>query len=70
MLVLDPSKRLRVEHIKRHSWMMAEVPRLSPSSCGALQGSEPNEQILRLMQSLGIDSIKTKEVRFTYIIFL
>ncbi|PSN45623.1 hypothetical protein C0J52_16996 [Blattella germanica] len=61
MLVLDPSKRLSVEHIKRHSWMIAEAPRISPISRGALQGSEPNEQILRLMQSLGIDSVKTKE---------
>ncbi|XP_046665420.1 serine/threonine-protein kinase SIK2-like isoform X2 [Homalodisca vitripennis] len=60
MLVLDPSKRYSVEHIKRHRWMMEEAPRLLlPSTSSSTD--EPNEQILRLMQSLGIDAIKTRE---------
>ncbi|PNF21273.1 hypothetical protein B7P43_G02143 [Cryptotermes secundus] len=61
MLVLDPSKRYSVEHIKRHRWMVAEAPRLLPSTGGEQHGTEPNEQILRLMQSLGIDAVKTRE---------
>ncbi|KAK6645374.1 hypothetical protein RUM43_001650 [Polyplax serrata] len=60
MLVVDPSKRYSIESIKRHRWMQAEVPKLPDSPPpGAVH--EPNDQILRLMQSLGIDSIKTKE---------
>lgn len=62
MLVLDPSKRYSVDHIKRHRWMVAEAPRLLPSTGGEQHGTEPNEQILRLMQSLGIDAVKTREV--------
>ena len=62
MLVLDPSKQYSVEHIKRHRWMVAEAPRLLPSTGGEQHGAEPNEQILRLMQSLGIDAVKTREV--------
>ena len=62
MLVLDPSKRYSVENIKRHRWMVAEAPRLLPSTGGEQHGAEPNEQILRLMQSLGIDAVKTREV--------
>nr|CAD7393991.1 unnamed protein product [Timema cristinae] len=65
MLVLDPSKRYCVENIKRHRWMVAEAPRLLPSTGEHLSAgtakSEPNEQILRLMQSLGIDAVKTRE---------
>lgn len=62
MLVLDPSKRYSVDQIKRHRWMVEEAPRLLPSTgtCGDAKG-EPNEQILRLMQSLGIDAVKTRE---------
>ncbi|XP_067011544.1 serine/threonine-protein kinase SIK2 isoform X2 [Anabrus simplex] len=62
MLVLDPGKRYSVEQIKRHRWMMAEAPRLLPSTGDATSNKpEPNEQILRLMQSLGIDAVKTRE---------
>ena len=42
--------------------MVAEAPRLLPSAGGEQHGAEPNEQILRLMQSLGIDAVKTREV--------
>jgi hypothetical protein len=66
MLVLDPSKRYSIEHIKRHRWMVAETPRLLPSTGGEQHGTEPNEQILRLMQSLGIDAVKTREVSYSH----
>lgn len=60
MLVLEPSKRYRVGQIKRHRWMQVETPPASPIPPPTTSG--PNEQILRLMQSLGIDSHKTREV--------
>jgi serine/threonine-protein kinase SIK2 len=62
MLVLAPEKRFTVEQVKKHRWMVAEgPPRLLPSANPP--SGEPNEQILRLMQSLGIDAAKTKEVK-------
>ncbi|KAK9738297.1 Protein kinase domain [Popillia japonica] len=60
MLVLEPSKRYCVAQIKRHRWMQIEVPQSLPPTIPTLS-TQPNEQILRLMQSLGIDSAKTKE---------
>uniref|UniRef100_H3BHP3 non-specific serine/threonine protein kinase n=1 Tax=Latimeria chalumnae TaxID=7897 RepID=H3BHP3_LATCH len=63
MLVLDPSKRLTVAQIKEHKWMLVDVPvqrpilypqEENPSAIG-----EYNEQVLRLMHSLGIDQQKT-----------
>lgn len=67
MLVQDPSKRFSISQIKKHKWMQSEEgqPKSSPPSpmmgINAKLG-EFNEQILRLMQSLGIDQQKTKEV--------
>ena len=61
MLVLDPQKRYTIEQIKKHSWMMEEAPRLLPSAGGGGR-SEPNEVILELMQEMGIDAGRTKEV--------
>ncbi|XP_058797166.1 MAP/microtubule affinity-regulating kinase 4-like isoform X2 [Phymastichus coffea] len=63
MLVLEPTKRYTIPQIKRHRWMAGSsdavlrtpVPTISPS----LQ--EPNEQILRLMHSLGIDITRIRE---------
>ncbi|CAH2090355.1 unnamed protein product [Euphydryas editha] len=68
MLVLEPMKRYTIEQIKKHRWMAAEpytVPAVtdpirSPAHV-AHHTQEPNEQVLRLMQSLGIDPVKTKE---------
>ncbi|KAK6469298.1 serine/threonine-protein kinase SIK2-like [Huso huso] len=68
MLVLDPSKRLTIAQIKEHKWMLLEVPVPRPVlyQQGALEDSESrmgeyNEQVLRLMHSLGIDQHKTIE---------
>ncbi|XP_011496992.1 PREDICTED: serine/threonine-protein kinase SIK2-like [Ceratosolen solmsi marchali] len=62
MLVLEPSKRYTISQIKKHRWMAGitdsfriVVPTISPS----LQ--EPNEQILKLMHSLGIDIGRIRE---------
>lgn len=69
MLVLEPTKRYTIEQIKKHRWMSAEPyaapvaaadPARSPAHAPA---QDHNEQVLRLMQSLGIDPVKTKEVR-------
>lgn len=65
MLVLDPTRRYTVEQIKRHRWMQAEEPpRLSFDSPAvrAEKTSDPNEQVLRVMQELGIDIARTREV--------
>uniref|UniRef100_U3JUH0 non-specific serine/threonine protein kinase n=1 Tax=Ficedula albicollis TaxID=59894 RepID=U3JUH0_FICAL len=66
MLVLDPSKRLSIAQIKEHKWMLVEVPAQRPVLYPAGQENEPslgeyNEQVLRLMHSLGIDQQKTLE---------
>ena len=63
ILVLDPTRRYSLQQILSHPWMQAEVPPTPP-----LHQVQPmaevgtiNEQILRLMQSLGIDPARTKE---------
>lgn len=61
MLVLEPNKRYSIQQIKKHRWMQMVVPPTLPPSF-AISNLAPNEQILRLMQSLGIDSVKTREV--------
>ncbi|XP_039619885.1 serine/threonine-protein kinase SIK2-like [Polypterus senegalus] len=68
MLVLDPSKRLTIAQIKEHKWMVMEVPLQRPLlyQPAVVEGSEHrvgeyNEQVLRLMHSLGIDQHKTIE---------
>ncbi|XP_013138732.1 PREDICTED: serine/threonine-protein kinase SIK2-like, partial [Papilio polytes] len=68
MLVLEPMKRYTIEQIKKHRWMSTEpytAPVVAPdpvrSPAHTSTHNEPNEQVLRLMQSLGIDPIKTKE---------
>ncbi|KFW93931.1 Serine/threonine-protein kinase SIK2, partial [Phalacrocorax carbo] len=66
MLVLDPSKRLTIAQIKEHKWMLIEVPAQRPILYPPGEENEPsigeyNEQVLRLMHSLGIDQQKTTE---------
>lgn len=68
MLVLDPSKRLTIAQIKEHKWMLIEVPAQRPILYPPGEENEPsigeyNEQVLRLMHSLGIDQQKTIEVK-------
>lgn len=68
MLVLDPSKRLTIAQIKEHKWMLIEVPVQRPILYPPGEENEPsigeyNEQVLRLMHSLGIDQQKTIEVK-------
>lgn len=60
MLVLEPSKRYTIPQIKRHRWMNDTCENFT---CQRLVTSiqEPNEQILRLMHSLGIDVSRTRE---------
>ncbi|XP_063913533.1 serine/threonine-protein kinase SIK2 isoform X3 [Zophobas morio] len=60
MLVLEPNKRYSISQIKKHRWMQVAVPPSLPHIIPA-STTQPNEQILRLMQSLGIDSSKTRE---------
>lgn len=67
MLVLDPHRRYTIEQIKHHRWMLIEVMDPISLACdsqniSARNGTaitEPNEQILRLMAGLGIDTQKT-----------
>jgi serine/threonine-protein kinase SIK2 len=66
MLVLQPSKRITIEQMKRHRWMMVEVmemPVVNPitTGVGGTADYEPNDQILRIMQNLGIDAQRTRE---------
>ncbi|VVC89522.1 unnamed protein product [Leptidea sinapis] len=68
MLVLEPMKRYTIDQIKKHRWMSVEpyaIPSVTTdpmrSPAHVAHSHEPNEQVLRLMQSLGIDPVKTKE---------
>lgn len=62
MLVLDPTRRVTIEQIKRHRWMMVEVPDTPVIlNVGGTASVEPNDQILRIMQNLGIDAQRTRE---------
>jgi hypothetical protein len=51
-----------IEQIKRHRWMMAEVMEMPLiSNVMNTAAYEPNDQILRIMQNLGIDTQRTRE---------
>ena len=67
MLVVDPLKRSSLQQVKRHRWMLIEAPVVQEETT-VMEGATGfeleetvNEQILRLMQSLGVDPVKTKE---------
>jgi serine/threonine-protein kinase SIK2 len=61
MLVVDPKKRYTLDEVKRHPWMtVGDAPKLLPPRPDTQQ--DLNNQIVRLMQSLGIDQAKTREV--------
>lgn len=61
--MLDPSRRVTIEQIQRHRWMMAEAMEM-PLINNVIHTPttyEPNDQILRIMQNLGIDAQRTRE---------
>lgn len=75
MLVRDPEKRYTVEQIKKHRWLLADGPLKPINSLPAFHtntaditngSSNPdecyNEQVLRLMDQIGIERQKTIEV--------
>ncbi|XP_034943750.1 serine/threonine-protein kinase SIK2-like [Chelonus insularis] len=62
MLVLEPAKRYTIPQIKRHRWLIGTAESVCPVITSTpLSLQEPNEQILRLMHSLGIDVTRTKD---------
>ncbi|CAG5129271.1 unnamed protein product, partial [Candidula unifasciata] len=66
MLVLEPTKRYSIVQIRAHRWMQMEESYPSSAPPSPIIGynakvGEFNEQILRIMQSLGIDQKKTME---------
>ncbi|XP_050547807.1 serine/threonine-protein kinase SIK2-like [Daktulosphaira vitifoliae] len=60
MLILDPNKRYTIEQIKRHPWMLEEAPRLLPGTAAEMP-AEPNDQVLRFMSSLDINTSRTRQ---------
>lgn len=64
MLTLDPKKRATIEQIKKHRWMQYDQGKWKDAQSFATHNdaSEPQHQILKLMQSLGIDSNRTVQV--------
>lgn len=66
MLVLDPTRRYTIEQIKRHRWMIVDkldspVIKTPTMNTGGTAGAEPNDTVLRIMQSIGIDTQKTRK---------
>ncbi|XP_049272129.1 serine/threonine-protein kinase SIK2 isoform X3 [Rhipicephalus sanguineus] len=66
MLVLDPSRRMTVEQVKRHRWlqpagMHAPATPAAPSDREAARRGILDDGVLRLMQSLGIDPARTQQ---------
>ncbi|XP_069491773.1 serine/threonine-protein kinase SIK1 [Ambystoma mexicanum] len=68
MLVVDPTKRLTISQIKQHKWMQAEPALQQPQSSLTFPLEEYNsnlgdysEQVLGIMQTLGIDRQRTVE---------
>lgn len=71
MLVLDPKKRFTISQIRQHKWLtsgaaqssMKEEPcgAAAPSTSTVTCAGEFDEQILRLMNTLGIEQSKTVE---------
>uniref|UniRef100_UPI00359018EE serine/threonine-protein kinase SIK2 n=1 Tax=Myxine glutinosa TaxID=7769 RepID=UPI00359018EE len=67
MLVQDPNKRLTIKQIKQHRWLQTLYSGTQPQNPGGTTTALPaglpayNEQVLRLMQNLGMDREKTLE---------
>lgn len=67
MLVVDPAKRISIAQIRQHRWMQADpaLPRACPASAALSYNSNPgdyDEQVLGIMQTLGVDRQRTVEV--------
>jgi hypothetical protein len=75
MLIRDPAKRFTMKQVRKHTWMQSDVKAAEAANiysavkvAGDNASAAPkkpiaaiNEQILRVMQSLGIDPIRTAE---------
>ncbi|KAF1449566.1 Serine/threonine-protein kinase SIK2, partial [Spheniscus mendiculus] len=67
MLVVDPTKRITISQIKQHKWMQADPSlRQQQSLSFSMQNynsnlGDYNEQVLGIMQTLGIDRQRTVE---------
>lgn len=68
MLVVDPAKRITIAQIRQHRWMQADHTLLQQDDpTYSMQGytsnlGDYNEQVLGIMQALGIDRQRTVEV--------
>lgn len=68
MLVVDPAKRITIAQIRQHRWMQADPTLLQQDDPAfSMQGytsnlGDYNEQVLGIMQALGIDRQRTVEV--------
>ncbi|KAM3677607.1 serine/threonine-protein kinase SIK1 isoform X1 [Ammospiza nelsoni] len=67
MLVVDPTKRITISQIKQHKWMQADSSLQQQQSLSfSMQNynsnlGDYNEQVLGIMQTLGIDRQRTVE---------
>ncbi|KAL6081575.1 hypothetical protein STEG23_005234, partial [Scotinomys teguina] len=67
MLVVDPAKRITIAQIRQHRWMQADPTLLQQDDpTYSMQGytsnlGDYNEQVLGIMQALGIDRQRTVE---------
>ena len=65
MLVRDPNKRYSLKQVRKHPWMQADIKAAQEAKeyIKPKMKAPPviNEQILRVMQSLGIDPVRTAD---------
>ncbi|XP_036300844.1 serine/threonine-protein kinase SIK1 isoform X2 [Pipistrellus kuhlii] len=65
MLVVDPAKRISIAQIRQHRWMQADptLPHTRPSSTLSYNSNlgDYDEQVLGIMQTLGVDRQRTVE---------
>jgi serine/threonine protein kinase len=63
MLTLDPAKRPTIDQIKKHKWMRQEEMEPKLRTFNSIYYSdlvEPQPQIIRLMQTLGVEASRVK----------
>ncbi|XP_041127478.1 serine/threonine-protein kinase SIK2-like isoform X2 [Polyodon spathula] len=66
MLVVDPAKRITISQIKQHRWMLADPSVQQQTNHFSVEDynsnlGDYNEQVLGIMQTLGIDRQRTVE---------